>query len=672
LNGRTHFPSLVFLSLSLAPAVFPQAAVPDQHSQGVFSMEKDREQLVSLDGQWRFHPGDDPHWSDPNFDDSKWPLISSTQGWSDQGYKNMSGLAWYRAKVVIPQNGPPLELYVPMAVTSYQVFVEGQMIGQFGGMPPRPSAYQAIPQTFPLPVNIWDHPHTAVIAIRLWHWPVWAIYNSGGLYSGMVIGRSNLVNDFSKLHSEETERNSISDILFAVLDALAGLTALALFTFRRREKEYLWFAAALLTGAIDGSFHIATQLIPVSITVRDQFHSWANAAETLFFLAFYCRLLRARQDWFFRLALGSIAAFQLLEVLVYMTWPISVATLIALNRLLFLPATIWIDVLVIRRATRGFPDARLVIFPQLLFDLWRYFLGAAVVASRLGWIVKDENDIDIAWQRPFPMAISDVISLIFLLAMLAILVRRFTRTARDEERLVGEVEAARTVQQVLIPDEIPEIPGFVVHAVYRPAGEVGGDFFQIIPSPHGGALVVIGDVSGKGMPAAMTVSLLVGTVRTLAHYTEHPGEMLHAMNQRMLLRSKDGFTTCLILHIDGDGAGTIANAGHLLPYVDSVELEVENGLPLGLDATASYPEFAFRLAPGSCLTMMTDGVVEARNRKGELFGFERTRIIAAQIPESIAREAQAFGQQDDITVVSIQRTRLTEKPAAISVNNVSV
>jgi serine phosphatase RsbU (regulator of sigma subunit) len=182
------------------------------------------------------------------------------------------------------------------------------------------------------------------------------------------------------------------------------------------------------------------------------------------------------------------------------------------------------------------------------------------------------------------------VDVIFLSAMLAILVGRFTRTRRHEEHLAGELQAARIVQQILIPDEIPAIPGFTIQSCYLPAGEVGGDFFQILPIKDGGVLAIIGDVSGKGMPAAMTVSLLVGTVRTLAHYTESPGEILAAMNQRMLGRSQGGFTTCLALRVDADGTVTIANAGHIAPYLAGCEVATENGLPLGLSAATEYAE----------------------------------------------------------------------------------
>ncbi len=242
------------------------------------------------------------------------------------------------------------------------------------------------------------------------------------------------------------------------------------------------------------------------------------------------------------------------------------------------------------------------------------------------------------------------------IATLGIFVRDLIRDRREKQRMAAELEAGRAVQQILIPEETPTIAGFSIQSVYKPFGEVGGDFFQVLPIKSdggaGGVLVIIGDVSGKGMPAAMTVSLLVGTVRTLAHYTQSPGEILAAMNQRMLARSHGGFTTCLILRID-PGAITAANAGHIPPYLEGKELTLDNGLPLGLSAESTYAESTFELAPNTQLTLLTDGVLEARSKTGELFGFERAAAISAEAAEEIARAAEEFGQQDDITVLTL-------------------
>ena len=261
-----------------------------------------------------------------------------------------------------------------------------------------------------------------------------------------------------------------------------------------------------------------------------------------------------------------------------------------------------------------------------------------------------------------------------LLAVLAVLPLRFARSRRDEERLAAEMESARTVQQVLIPTEIPTVSGFDIQCVYKPAGHVGGDFFQIIPIASGGLLIAMGDVSGKGMPAAMTVSLLVGTLRTLAHFTHSPSEILDAMNQRMLARSKGGFTTCLVLRAAPDYTLTVANAGHLAPYLQGTEVEISNGLPLGLAEESAYPETALTLPENAQLTLLTDGVVEARARTGELLGFERTATLSTQTAEvdrPCGSRLRARRRHHGFDVVSPTSAAVTSRAAEVIRFNLS-
>jgi hypothetical protein len=311
--------------------------------------------------------------------------------------------------------------------------------------------------------------------------------------------------------------------------------------------------------------------------------------------------------------------------------------------------------LLYQKASRGVADAQLMLIPVALCYLcWlaRILLGAWG-ASGHTWIYRDLHWFFEVSRRPFPYSVNDLADMLMLVAVVAVLPLRFARSRRDEERLATEMESARSVQQVLIPNEIPPVAGLAIHCVYRPAGQVGGDFFQVIPLESGGALIVVGDVSGKGMPAAMTVSLLVGTFRTLAHYTQKPSEILAAMNRRMLARSQGGFTTCIVLRIDAKGSLTVANAGHLAPYLAGREVAVENGLPLGITADTDYPEVSVQLPVGAQLTLYTDGVVEARARSGELFGFDRAAALSIQPAELIAQTAQSFGQDDDITVLTV-------------------
>jgi len=249
-----------------------------------------------------------------------------------------------------------------------------------------------------------------------------------------------------------------------------------------------------------------------------------------------------------------------------------------------------------------------------------------------------------------------IVSDLLMLAIISILMmQRFMRSQRESVSLRIEIEQARLVQQLLIPHATPTFPGFTVESVYRPAQHVGGDFFLFLKTQNGGVLAIIGDVSGKGTPAAMMVALIVGTVRTLAHYLQQPAEILAALNNRMVGRSQGGFTTCLVLRADPDGTVTVANAGHIAPYVQGQEVGIDNGLPLGLTPEITYPETTFKMVGGEQITMITDGVVEARNLNGELFGFDRTAGIALESAETIVRAAQRFGQEDDITVLTVTR-----------------
>jgi len=219
------------------------------------------------------------------------------------------------------------------------------------------------------------------------------------------------------------------------------------------------------------------------------------------------------------------------------------------------------------------------------------------------------------------------------------------------------------VQQILLPEQIEMAPGFAIESAYEPALQVGGDFFQILPAAEGSLLVVIGDVAGKGLPAAMLVSVLVGAIRGVAEYTAEPAELLANLNQRLVGRVAGNFSTAMAARIFPDGTVMLANAGHLPPYLDGKEVEVPGALPLGARAGTRYETVRFQLPRGSRLTFYSDGIVEAQNAARELFGFERSRGISMEPVARIIEAAKRFGQQDDMTVISITRAAAAEAPA---------
>jgi serine phosphatase RsbU (regulator of sigma subunit) len=181
---------------------------------------------------------------------------------------------------------------------------------------------------------------------------------------------------------------------------------------------------------------------------------------------------------------------------------------------------------------------------------------------------------------------------------------------------------------------------------------VGADFFQVHPGDDCSLLIVVGDVSGKGLKAAMTVSAIVGALRGCTART--PAEVLVYLN-RALYGQVSGFFTCCAALIESGGRVKIANAGHLPPYLNCEELTVPHGLPLGVAVENTDAEDTWHLGASDRLAFVSDGVVEARDPSGELYGFERTREISEQPAETIARTAQLFGQEDDINVLTVVR-----------------
>lgn len=238
-----------------------------------------------------------------------------------------------------------------------------------------------------------------------------------------------------------------------------------------------------------------------------------------------------------------------------------------------------------------------------------------------------------------------------LAALLGLLFREQRQATEEHAMLAGEMASAREIQQYLIPEKLPPTPGLEIASVYLPSREVGGDFFQVLPDPRDGStLIVVGDVAGKGLKAGMLAALIVGAIRTAFKFTADPGRILALLNERLQGR---GLVTCLAMRIDREGGVELANAGHLPPYLNGREMATEGALPLGALPDAAFPATHFRLSGGEPLLLVSDGVIEARNKTGELFGFERTRDLSTESAQSIASAASDFGQEDDITVLTL-------------------
>jgi serine phosphatase RsbU (regulator of sigma subunit) len=258
-----------------------------------------------------------------------------------------------------------------------------------------------------------------------------------------------------------------------------------------------------------------------------------------------------------------------------------------------------------------------------------------------------------------------------------LMVQLATQEARKRERVEQELRVARTIQQASLPKEVPTLKGWQITPYYQPAREVGGDFYDFHLLSEGRLGVVVGDATGKGVPAALVMSTTCGMLQLAAQSSESssPGEVLERVNEAVLARIPPNmFVTCFYCILDPEsGSLRYANAGHDLPYVrrrgsDAEELRAR-GMPLGLMPGMSYEEKEIRLDAGEAALFYSDGLVEAHDpTNGEMFGFPRLRALVAKhgeersLEEALLEELYSFvgdgwEQEDDITLLTLERSQ---------------
>ena len=252
------------------------------------------------------------------------------------------------------------------------------------------------------------------------------------------------------------------------------------------------------------------------------------------------------------------------------------------------------------------------------------------------------------------------------------LVRQQQAEARQRERIDQELKIAQIIQQQFLPKSLPDLPSWHVAAFYRPARTVGGDFYDFIPLPDGRVMFVVGDVTDKGVPAALVMASTHALLRDAAPRLISPGKVLGHVNEMLCVDiPAHMFVTCLALVLDPvSGQIEFANAGHDVPYVrtrNGVQELRARGMPLGLMPGMDYEEKSFQFEPGDCALLHSDGLAEAHAPDREMFGFPRVAELVAKGPSGEAlidlclTELGNFTgaeheQEDDITLVSLQRS----------------
>lgn len=635
---------------------------------------------VALDGPWQFHPGDNPAWALPQTDDATgqngWTQITASKPWGSQGFRSLDGYAWYRRHISLTPAPGTSDVYLqfPLFDSIAQIYWNGRLIASSGKMPPYPSwpadgcSCTSLARSFNLgPIR------DGVLAIRVWLQPLLSGDSGllGGFRSAPYIGSPAAITD--REHSLAYGFLLRTEYSYALqfLAFLVGAFSIVAWFRDRSQRVLLWMAlycAAQITGTL---VELAGPLF--TYAQRNVFFNCSD-------------VLSAISVWFLLLYL-----LRLDGNLRLMRWARIVALIGFLGQLidssLFLPfidlgnpsvvhavqAADWILTAIVIPCY-FFPVAILVALirsPGRL-DLSRWILAISAFLGTLSEAASyllTYGDRFTHWTAGFwffntilkiggtQLDGPTIANTIFFLAVIYAALRYSRDSLRRQQAIQQELRSAQELQQVLVPSSLPSLPGFAITSSYRPAQEVGGDFFQIVPLEDSSALVVLGDVSGKGLRAAMAVSLIVGAVRTLARSHPHPAEILDGLNRELHGRLQGGFVTCLVLRLYPTGQCSVAAAGHPAPFLNGHEIAVPGAVPLGIETHVHYQETIVQLGPGDFLVLYTDGLLEARSATGEIFSFDRLSSLFSDRPsaEEAVLAGQRFGQEDDITVLTLTR-----------------
>ena len=642
---------------------------------------------MPLDGPWQFQTGDDLSWAAPSFDDSRWEQISANQSWGEQSHPSYSGYAWYRRHVTFsgPVSGAVSDLAIMVRHVDdvYEIYWNGKPLGGNGEFPPH-----AV--WFPLsqPPQIFAWPATAstslaqsgVLAVRVWKAPFLSDDSGkrGGFSSAPIAGTLEAVNaaktklDYEWLRSRQFLFGE--DLLYALVAVLSFLAWLR----DRHEWPLLWVSAFAFASIL--RFVVFGLGIPWPMTIADGVAAPVSSLRdiSLWFLLLTLLQLREKRGLvlltriFACISLAATTGDGLVSIFGWTSqWivPTQIADA-SLTGIYILTASLPLVLVFFAFSRRRRLDAtaRLVAILAFLSGMLQVVQNIAPQGNRFThWTLADRIGAPLFTVNGNSISIVAISSTLLLLSIVLAVYRNSLESRRRQIALEQELLSAQELQRALIP-EMQELQGFTFTSSYLPAAEVGGDFFQLIPaegSCTGSTLVVIGDVSGKGLKAAMSVALIVGAIRTLVEISSSPSEILAGINRRVCGRLQDGFVTCLILRLDPDGTCVMANAGHPPPFLNDREMEAPGALPLGLISDLNYPEFRSRLKEGDHLTLYTDGLLEARNPVGELYGFDRMHALFARKPSAAeaAQIAVDFGQDDDITVLTLTRTQVVSRAA---------
>ncbi len=655
-----RFALLLLLAAFAASAASAQHSVEhlalDPHSVNGLALGRP----VHLGARWLAHEGDDPGWSQPGFDDSQWRVVKLEVPLALQGMKGVDAI-WYRLHVRIPPTARHLSLMLTRTEGSIEIYANGARIGGWGSMNPGGDRSIVESWTGAIPDSVLGSGDlTIAIRARIGNITHQGDFPLGplGVQSEELVGPSPAIHNASSLLGFRDLTSNWTNLTLVLL-VLLITTALALAV--RNEPEYQALLVALAGQAANQILILWGLIFSTPITLTYGIFFLGTAAVWIIGLIEFVRLILGirlyRSLLVYYGLLGIVSP--LASICEYLYWlphhaandPIGVAVNLFIQ-VIGVPATAGLPLLALWVAWKKRNRDALLLFVPLLINASYAYYTFGLYLLRIFHVITEATSLaaDYTPVKAFNIAWNEVVSFAFSVALLVFLVIRTIRLARYRARAASELQAVKTLQGLLLARSNQATPGYAVETVYRPASEVGGDFFLVLPAPDGSIVAIVGDVSGKGLLAAMRVSLILGALNRETSRT--PSEVLSRLNQVLLGQGDMGFTTACCVRVETNGNFSFSNAGHLNPYIDGQEIEAPGVLPLGLKPDQSYATVTGHLDPGQRMVLLSDGVPEARAKR-QLLGFDKllelTRLEAAEIADA----AVNFGQEDDITVLSV-------------------
>lgn len=540
--------------------------LPDSGAAIIIDRAHAQDWISDIDTGWRVHAGDNKEWASPGFDDSAWETVRlDNLGAAEPGWR------WYRLRIKLHENHPDLAMLIQGGDGTYALYINGapatgpQLRSLFAVKRP-------IERVVPLDTEATD----VTIAFRTFTPPNYAAWRLS-LFMTASLGTQSAVENARQTMESARLYGALPAIAINLLLMLAGIGAFALHRSQPKHSEYQWLGLYLfLLGTSNLLFGCQQSgLLPQSANFlfSDPLFYFFTIAQIEFTFRFGGR--RVGRVW------RVYEAFLLVPlVLVWITWqgrfPSELYALV--EAAIIVPVAVLLPILLLIWYRQGNREAGWLILPSLFPAATISLYDIGTVSILFGWHKADflDNPIQLG---PIPLQPTDLSDLFFLLAIGVAMVFRFTRVSREQARTAAELAAAREIQQRLVPASLPVLAGYHLEAAYLPAQEVGGDFYQVLSQRDGSALIVIGDVSGKGLKAAMTGALTIGALRTLAAENLGPASLLSRLNLQILDTQDSGFITCLCTRIAADGAVTMANAGHLSPFAAEKKFRSTQAFP---------------------------------------------------------------------------------------------